>query len=85
MQVDNNWYWNQHPRHHVITVITRTILYPQLEVNTVIDFHAIIKSVCTRKLAKQYILRKTICLTDADYYYILKEIGRKEKLSLKDM
>ena len=46
MQVDNNWYWNQHPQQHVITVPTHTILDPQLEVNAVTDFHAIPKSVC---------------------------------------
>ena len=28
IQVDNNWYWNQHPQHHVITVPTCTILNP---------------------------------------------------------
>ena len=26
MLVDNNWYWYQQPKHHVITVSTRTIL-----------------------------------------------------------
>ena len=30
MQIDTNWYWNQQPKHHVITVPTRTILHPQL-------------------------------------------------------
>ena len=30
MQINTNWYWNQQPRHHVITVPTRTILRPQL-------------------------------------------------------
>ena len=47
MQVDTNWYWNQQPKQHVITVTTRTILHPQLEVNTVTYFHAIHTSVCT--------------------------------------
>ena len=28
MQVDTNWYWNKHPRQHVITVPTLTILCP---------------------------------------------------------
>ena len=28
MQVYTNWYWNQHPQHHVITVPTCTILHP---------------------------------------------------------
>ena len=53
MQVDTNWYWNQQPKHHVITVPTRTIIYPQLEFNTVTDFHSIRTSVCTRIQAKK--------------------------------
>ena len=35
MQIDTNWYWNKQPKHHVITVPTRTILHTQLEVNGV--------------------------------------------------
>ena len=31
MQVDTNWYCNQQPKQHVITVTTRTILHPRLE------------------------------------------------------
>ena len=38
MQVYTNWYWNQHPQHHVITVPTHTILHPGLEVNSVTYF-----------------------------------------------
>ena len=53
MQVDTNWYWNQHPQHHIITVTTRTILHPRLEVNEVTYFHAIPKHVCTRTQAKK--------------------------------
>ena len=45
MQVDTNWYWNQHPHQNVITVTTLTILHPQLEGNAVTYFHAIPKSV----------------------------------------
>ena len=56
-----------------------TILYPQLEVNAVIDFHALTEIVCTRTQAKQIISRQPICLTDSDYDYILEEIGRREK------
>ena len=32
--------------------------------------------------AKQFIQRHPICMTDADYDYILDEIERQEKLSL---
>ena len=66
MQIDTNWYWNQKPKHHVITVPTCTILHPQLEINAVTDFHAITTSVCTRTQAKKSISRKPICLTDFD-------------------
>ena len=48
MQLDTYRYWNQHPQHHVITVPTRTIPHPQLEVNAVTDLHDIPLSVCNR-------------------------------------
>ena len=41
MQVDTNWYWNQHPQQHVLTSPTHTILHPQHEVNALIYFHKI--------------------------------------------
>ena len=52
MIVYTNCYWNQQPKQHVITVPTRTILHPQLEVNAVTDFHAIPTRVCTRTQSK---------------------------------
>ena len=52
MQIDTNWYRNQQPKYHVITVPTRTILHPQLEVNTITQFHAIPTSVCSRTKEK---------------------------------
>ena len=70
MKVDTNWYWNQQPKHHVITVPTRKILHPQLEVNIVTDFHVIPTRVCTRTQGKKPISRQPICLTDSDYDYI---------------
>ena len=85
MQVDNNWCWNQQTKQHVITVPTRTIIHPQLEVNAVTDFHAIPTSVCTRKQAKKFTSRQTICLTDSNYDYILEENFIETKSSLKEM
>ena len=38
MQVDTNFYWNQQPKHHIITVPTLTTIHQQLEVNAVTDF-----------------------------------------------
>ena len=52
MQVDNNWYWNQQPKQNVITVTTCRIIHPQLEVNSVSDFHSIPTSVWTRTQKK---------------------------------
>ena len=66
MQVDNNWYWNQQSKHHVITVPTRTILHPQLEGDAITDFHLVPTSICSRTQAKKAISRQPICLTDAD-------------------
>ena len=43
MRVDTNWYWNQYPQQHVITLPTGTVLHPRLEVNAITDFHAIPK------------------------------------------
>ena len=71
MKVDTNWYRNKQPKHHVITVLTRTILHPQLEANAVTYFHAITTSVCTRTQEKKAISRQPICLTDSDYDYII--------------
>ena len=70
MQIDTNWYLNQQPKHHFITVPTRTILHVQLEVKTVTYFHSIRTSVYTRTQGKKAISRHPICLTDADYDYI---------------
>ena len=52
MQDETNWYCNQHPQQHTITLPTHTILYPRLEVNTVTAFHAMPKIVCTRTQTK---------------------------------
>ena len=83
MQVDTNWYLNQQPQQHVITVPTRTILHLRLEFNAVTDFHTIPTSVCTRTQAKQSIARHPICLTNSDYDYILEEIGRRYKIEFE--
>ena len=80
MQVDTNWYWNQQPKHHVITVPTSTILHPQLEGGAITDFCLIPTSICSRTQAKKAISRQPICLTDADYDYILEEIDQRDKI-----
>ena len=62
---------------------TRTILHPQLEVDAITDFHAIPTSVCSRTQGKKVISRQPICLTNADYDYILEEIGRRDKIEFE--
>ena len=74
MQVDTNWYCNQQPKHRVITVPIRTILHPQFKGDAVTDFHLIPTSTCSRTQAKKFISGQPICLTDAEYDYILEEI-----------
>ena len=83
MQIDTNWYWNQQPKHHVTTLPKRTIIHSQLEVNAVTDFHSIPTSVCIRAQEKKAISIQPICLTDYDYDYILKEIGRQDKIEFE--
>ena len=53
MQVDTNWDCNQQPKDHVITVTASTILHPQLDVDAIIEFHAIPTSACSRTQAKK--------------------------------
>ena len=74
MQENTNWYWEQHPLQHAITVSTRTILHPCLVVFGIIYVQYIPKSRCNRTQAKKDIHRHPICLKDADYDYILDEI-----------
>ena len=74
MPINTNWYWNQQPKHHVITVPTRTILHPQLGVHAITDFHAIPTSVCSRTQEKISISTQPIYMTGAGYDDILEYI-----------
>ena len=82
MKIYTNWYCNQ-PKHNVITVPTRTILHPKLEVNAITYFHAIPTSVCSRTQTKKDISRQPIFLTDADYDYILEGIGHRDRIEFE--
>ena len=83
MQVDTNWYWNQQPNNHVITVPTCTILHPQLEGDAITDFHEIPRSICSRTQEKESISRQPICLSDYEYDYILEEIDQRDKIEFE--
>ena len=67
VQVDSNFYCNQQPKQHVVTVPTLTIIHTKLEFNAVTYFHAIPTSAFTRTQAKIYISRQPVSLTDSDY------------------
>ena len=64
-------------------MLTRTIIHPQLEGDAITDFNAIPTSICSITQAKKSISRQPICLTDADYDYILEEIGRRDKIDFE--
>ena len=60
LQVDTNWYWDQHPQQHVITFTTRAILHPKLEVNEIVDIHDIPKIVYKTHIRKKTTSRHPI-------------------------
>ena len=53
MQEINNWFWDQHPQHLVITVQTHTILHPRIYVTTITDINDIPKCVCNSTQEKK--------------------------------
>ena len=53
IQVENNWYLNQHFQHPFITGPTHKILHPLHEVIAETDFHAIPQSACNKTQAKK--------------------------------
>ena len=72
IQEITNWFWDQHPQHQVITVLTCAIIHLRLDVTAITYFHDIPKSVCNRTQAKKSISIHLICLNDSDYDYILE-------------
>ena len=82
MQVYTNWYWNQHPQQHVITVPTHKIIHPRLEVNAVTDFTQY-PQVYVPGHKKKIIPRQPICLTYSDYDYVLEEIVCQDTIEFK--
>ena len=76
MQENTNWNCEQHPLQHIIIVTTRKFIHPRLDVVGINNIQYIPESVCSRIQAKKSIQRHPICLTDADYYYILYQIER---------
>ena len=85
MKENTSWYWKQQPLKHTIIFPTLTIIHPSLEVIIIRYVQDIPKKLCGRSEAKKSIQRHPIIVTDADYDYIMDEIERREKLSLKGM
>ena len=69
-----NLYWKQQPLQQTVMFPTHTILHPRLNVIIIRDFQDIPKNFCNRIQAKKYMQRHPICMTEADYDYILDEI-----------
>ena len=85
MQENTNWYWKQQPLQNTIIVSTRTKLYPCLDVIIIRYVQDIPKNVGNIIQPKKAIQRHPICMTGADYDYILDEIDLREKFSLNRM
>ena len=83
MQENTNWYWKKQPLQQTIIVPTITILHPHLEFILIRYIQDIPKKLYGGSKAKKSIQRHSIIVTDADYEYIVDEIERREKLSLK--
>ena len=79
MKENTKWYWKKkHDKPIIVT--THTILHLCLDVMVVKYFHYIPISVCNRNQAKQALQRHPICLNDYYHNYIIKEIGRRDKI-----
>ena len=82
-QENNNWYWKQQPMQQTIIVPTRTILHPRLDVITIRYVQYIHKNVCYMIQATKSIQRHPLCMTNADYDYILDEIERRKEIEFE--
>ena len=75
MQENTNWYWKKQSLQQNITVTTRTMLHPRLDVIKIRCVQGIHKNICNRIQAIQ---RHPISMTDDDYDYIVDKIERRE-------
>ena len=73
----------QHPLQQYIIFPTHKILHPRLDVVEITYVKDIPKNVWNRIEEKKDIQRHPICLTDADYDYILDEIECRDKIEFK--
>ena len=71
MQENTNCYWKQHSLQPNIIVTTIIIIHPRLDFVIIRYVQDIPKNVCNRIKEKISIQRHPICMTDADYDYIL--------------
>ena len=83
MQENTNWYWKQQTLQQNIIVPTHTIIHPCIDVFIMKNVQDTPKTVCNRIQAKISKQRHPICLTDADYDYILDEIERRYKIEFE--
>ena len=80
MQENSYFYWKQQLLQYNIICPTCIIIHPCLDVFIITDIKDIPKTVCNRIQAKTFIQRHHICMTDADYDYILDENEHQDKI-----
>ena len=74
MQENTNWYCKQESPQHNIIFPSRTTINPCLDVVRITDVQDTPKTICNSIQEKKVIHRNLICMTDANYEYILDEI-----------
>ena len=79
MQENTNWYWEQPTLQQTIIFTTRKIIYPRLDVITIMYGQDTPKNLCNKIQAEKSLQRHPIIMTDADYDYILDEIEHRER------
>ena len=80
MQENTNWYWKQQSPQQNIIVTTCTIIHPYLDDFIITDVQDTPKTVCNRIQELKVTQIHPICMTDADYDYILDEIDCQDRI-----
>ena len=85
IQNNTNWYWKHQPLQLTIIVQTRTIIHQRLEFIMIQYVQDILRKLCGMNEEKKSIQGHPIIMTNPDYDFIMDEIERREKFSLKGM
>ena len=80
MKAKTNSYWQQNGMKQSVMISTRTIVHPCLDNSDLNNYAYITSSVCNKKQARQAVHRQPFHISDADHYYILDEIQRRDHI-----